>query len=129
MGETASAKDRKGNLNMKLDKGLVGGSTVLLVLTLLAEKDYYGYEIIKTLEERSDKTFQFKEGSLYPVLHRMENEGFVVSYREKSESGKERKYYHITPMGLEQLGEEKAQWALFSRAVNKVTLGAEFGLA
>ena len=49
---------------MKLDKGLVGGSTILLVLPLLAEKDYYGYEIIKTLEDRSDKTFEFKEGSL-----------------------------------------------------------------
>ena len=114
---------------MKLDKGLVGGSTILLVLTLLAEKDYYGYEIIKTLEERSDKTFAFKEGSLYPVLHRLENEGFVVSYREKSESGKERKYYHITPTGLELLGEEKEQWIVFSKAVNRVALGAEFGLA
>ena len=114
---------------MKLDKGFVGGSMILLVLTLLAEKDYYGYEIIKTLEARSDKTFEFKEGSLYPVLHRMENEGFVVSYREKiTESGKERKYYHITPTGLEQLEEEKAQWLVFSRAVNKVALGAEFGL-
>ena len=65
---------------MKLDKGLVGGSTILLVLTLLAEKDYYGYEIIKTLEDRSDKTFEFKEGSLYPVLHRLENDGFVDGY-------------------------------------------------
>ena len=101
---------------MKLDKGLVGGSTVLLVLTLLAEKDYYGYEIIK-------------EGSLYPVLHRLENEGFVVSYREKSASGKERKYYHITPAGLELLGKEKEQWIVFSKAVNRVALGAEFGLA
>lgn len=114
---------------MKLDKGLVGGSTVLLVLTLLAEKDYYGYEIIKTLEDRSDKTFEFKEGSLYPVLHRLENEGFVVSYREKSESGKERKYYHITPTGLELLGEEKEQWIVFSKAVNKVALGMDLGLA
>ena len=113
---------------MKLDKGLVGGSTVLLVLTLLAEKDYYGYEIIKLLEESSNKTFEFKEGSLYPVLHRLENEGFVVSYREKSESGKERKYYHITPTGMELLGEEKEQWIVFSKAVNRVALGAEFGL-
>lgn len=113
---------------MKLDKGLVGGSTILLVLTLLAEKDCYGYEIIKTLEDRSDKTFEFKEGSLYPVLHRLENEGYVVSYRQKSESGKERKYYHITPAGLELLCEEKEQWIVFSKAVNKVALGMEMGL-
>ncbi|MCI8608872.1 MAG: PadR family transcriptional regulator [Firmicutes bacterium] len=114
---------------MKLDKGLVGGSTVLLVLTLLAEKDYYGYEIIKTLEERSDKTFQFKEGSLYPVLHRLENDGFVKSYRQKSENGKERKYYCITPSGQEQLSEERQQWRIFSSAVNKVAMGSELSLA
>ena len=114
---------------MNFDKGLIGGSSALLVLSLLSEKDYYGYEIIKTLEDRSDKTFEFKEGSLYPVLHRLENDGFVVSYREKSESGKERKYYHITPAGLEQLSEEKEQWIVFSKAVNRVALGAEFGLA
>ena len=57
---------------MKIDKGLIGGSTILLILSLLAEKDFYGYEIIKTLEDRSDHTFQFKEGSLYPVLHKLE---------------------------------------------------------
>jgi len=114
---------------MKIDKGLIGGSTILLILTLLSEKDYYGYEIIKTLEEQSDSTFQFKEGSLYPVLHRMENEGFVVSYREKSESGKERKYYQITPLGQEQLADERKQWVVFSRAVNKIALRNEFGLS
>lgn len=113
---------------MKLDKGLVGGSTVLLVLTLLAQKDYYGYEIIKTLEERSDQTFQFKEGSLYPVLHRLENDGFVCSYRQMSESGKERKYYRITPSGQAQLAEEQEQWRIFSAAVNKVALGSELSM-
>lgn len=110
---------------MKLDKGLVGGSTILLILTLLAEKDCYGYEIIKTLEERSDATFQFREGSLYPVLHRLENDGFVTSYRQTAQSGKERKYYHITPSGLEQLSEEQEQWEAFSGAVNKVILGSK----
>ena len=100
----------------------------LLYYTASMARDY-GYEIIKTLEDRSDKTFEFKEASLYPVLHRLENVGIVVSYREKSESGKERKYYHITPAGLEQLSEEKEQWIVFSKAVNRVALGAEFGLA
>lgn len=108
---------------MKIDKGLVGGSTVLLVLSLLQEKDFYGYEIIRELEERSDKTFEFKEGTLYPVLHRMENQGFVSSYKEKTETGKERKYYKITRKGIAQLAEEKAQWEAFSGSVNKVAYG------
>jgi len=51
------------------------------------EKDWYGYEIIKELEIRSDKTFQFKEGTLYPVLHKLENDGFVKSYTAKGETG------------------------------------------
>ena len=51
---------------MEIDKGLIGGSTVLMLLALLEEKDCYGYEIIKELKERSDSTFEFKEGTLYP---------------------------------------------------------------
>jgi DNA-binding PadR family transcriptional regulator len=65
---------------MKIDKGLIGGSTILLLLSLLEESDRYGYEIIKELEMRSDKAFQFKEGTLYPVLHKLENSGYVKSY-------------------------------------------------
>ena len=84
---------------MKFDKGLIGGSTVLLILSLLEETDRYGYEIIKELEIRSDKTFQFKEGTLYPVLHKLENGGYVKSYIAKGDTGKERKYYQITDKG------------------------------
>ncbi len=108
---------------MKIDKGLIGGSTLLLLLSLLEETDRYGYEIIKELEERSDKTFQFKEGTLYPVLHKLENQGFVQSYIAKGETGKERKYYQITPKGKKQLVEEKKQWKVFSLSVNKVIGG------
>ena len=76
-----------------MDKNLVGGSTMLMLLSLLEEKDCYGYEIIKELKERSQNVFPFKEGTLYPVLHKMENLGYVKSYRAQAENGKERKYY------------------------------------
>lgn len=112
---------------MKIDKGLIGGSTVLLVLTLLNESDKYGYEIIKELEIRSDKTFQFKEGTLYPVLHKLENDGFVKSYMAKGETGKERRYYQITKDGIKQLEDEKEKWKVFSLSVNKV-VGGEFNV-
>lgn len=108
---------------MKIDKGLIGGSTVLLLLSLLQEKDRYGYEIIKELEFRSDKAFQFKEGTLYPVLHKLENSGFVTSYMAKGDTGKERKYYKITNKGEKQLAEEKQKWDIFSLSVNKVVGG------
>ncbi|KGK91303.1 PadR family transcriptional regulator [Desulfosporosinus sp. HMP52] len=108
---------------MKIDKGLLGGSTLLLLLSLLAESDRYGYEIIKELEHRSDSTFQFKEGTLYPVLHKLENNGYVRSYMAKGDAGKERKYYQITNQGKKQLVEEKKQWQIYSMAVNKVIGG------
>ncbi|MDF2519902.1 MAG: putative transcriptional regulator [Clostridia bacterium] len=108
---------------MKIDKGLIGGSTVLLILSLLDGTDRYGYEIIKELEVRSDETFQFKEGTLYPVLHKLENSGYVKSYMAKGDNGKERRYYQITKNGKKQLVEEKKKWEVFSVSVNKVIGG------
>ena len=104
----------------RMDKNLIGGSTILMLLALLEEKDCYGYEIIKELKERSQNVFQFKEGTLYPVLHKMENLGYVKSYRAQAENGKERKYYHITGAGKAQLAEEKKQWVVFSASVERV---------
>lgn len=112
-----------GGTQMKFDKGLIGGSTILLILSLLEETDRYGYEIIKELEVRSDKTFQFKEGTLYPVLHKLENNGYIKSYIAKGENGKERKYYQITDKGKKQLIEEKEKWKKFSISVNRVIGG------
>ncbi len=109
---------------MKIDKGLIGGSTSLLLLSLLSEGDRYGYEMIKELESRSDKTFRFKEGTLYPVLHKLENNGLVTSYQAKGENGKVRKYYKITVKGQKQLAEEKKTWEKFSLSVNKVIGGS-----
>ena len=103
-----------------MDKNLIGGSTILMLLALLEESDHYGYEIIKELKARSQNAFQFKEGTLYPVLHRMENQGLVQSYRARAENGKERKYYRITEAGKAQLAEEKREWEHFRTAVERV---------
>ena len=73
---------------MEIDKGLIGGSTVMLLLSLLKERDMHGYEIIKELKDRSENIFEFKEGTLYPVLHRMEGAELVKSYRREAENGK-----------------------------------------
>lgn len=108
---------------MNIDKGLLGGSTVLMLLSLLRERDRYGYEIIRELELRSDRTFQLKEGTLYPVLHRLENDGYLKSYLAKGETGKERKYYRITAAGVRQLAEEKQAWTAFAASVNRVVAG------
>jgi DNA-binding PadR family transcriptional regulator len=118
-----------GGVVVKIDKGLVGGSTILLLLSLLQEKDRYGYEIIRELEIRSDNTFQFKEGTLYPVLHKLENMGYVESYLSKGDAGRERKYYQITKRGRKQFVEEKQQWDIFSKSVEKVIYGDDHEFA
>ena len=112
-----------GEATMKIDKSLMSGSTTLLVLSLLANGEMYGYEIITTLAERSDKTFELKEGTLYPLLHTLEREQCVESFEKQSPQGRTRKYYRITPKGRGLLEEKEREWNLFSRKVNQVVYG------
>ena len=97
--------------------------TRLLVLSLLAGEDMYGYQMIVELARRSNRTFEMKEGTLYPVLHGLEQEGFVEAYRQEAPTGRERKYYHLTRKGQGALREEEAAWKRYSGAVNDVLRG------
>lgn len=97
--------------------------TRLLVLSLLAGEDMYGYQMIVELARRSNHTFDMKEGTLYPVLHGLEQEGFVEAYRKQAPTGRERKYYHLTRKGQGALREEKQAWERYAGAVNDVLRG------
>lgn len=108
---------------MKPDKSLLSGSTTLLILSLLSARDKYGYEMIAELEERSDKTFSLKEGTLYPILHTLEKSGAVKAYEQEAATGRKRRYYHITKKGTDLLGEKKEEWRVFSETVNAVVAG------
>ena len=114
---------------MKADQSLLNGSATLLVLSLLSTGDKYGYQMIAELEEKSDHTFSMKEGTLYPILHTLENAGAVDSYEKEAPTGRKRKYYHITKKGLKLLGEKKEEWSTFSQAVNAVLAGSALALA
>ena len=105
-----------------IDKSLLTGSTTMLLLKLLEEKDMYGYMMIEELTKKSDDTFSLKAGTLYPLLHAMEEKGFVTSY-EASNNGRQRKYYSITKKGKGHLKEKKQEWKQYSSAVNKVLNG------
>lgn len=105
---------------MDFDKSLISGSTKLLVLSVLKKDDEYGWGIIMQLSERSDKTFEMREGTLYPVLHALETEGLIVSYEQNTSAGRRRKYYHITDKGQKELARQKEQWESFSRGVDRV---------
>ncbi len=115
---------------MKTEKNLLGASTSTLILKLLEEKDMYGYEMIDTLSQRSDKTFELKAGTLYPILHALEKKGFVNAYETRAENDRIRKYYTITTLGRGELAEQEVQWERYSNAVNKVLKGGTtFGMA
>lgn len=113
---------------MKIDKSFISGSTTMLILSLLKDEDKYGYEMIKDLEERSDKTFLLKEGTLYPILHGLESDGMVTGYMKEA-GGRMRKYYTITFKGLKLLEKKKEEWRLFTSKVNKVLWGQGYGMA
>ncbi len=104
---------------MKVSKELIKGSSSLLVLSVLKGKDLYGYRIIKELELRSENAFDFKEGTLYPILHALEKENYLESYWDEFE-GRKRKYYHLTKKGLKQLNTQKEEWKFYSASVDKV---------
>lgn len=114
---------------MKIDKTLMSGSTTLLILSLLSDGEKYGYEMISELERRSDGTFSFKEGTLYPLLHTLENGGYVKSHLREAPSGRERKYYRLTRKGAALLDEKTEEWKLFSEKVNAVIQNATASLA
>lgn len=108
---------------MAIDKSLQTGSTTMLLLKLLEDGDLYGYQMIERLEERSNNVFALKAGTLYPLLHNMEEQGLVVSYEQTAETGRKRKYYSITKKGRELLASKEQEWHVFSGAVNKVLQG------
>lgn len=110
---------------MKLNKELLKGNTSMLILSLLMDRDMYGYQIIKELSQKSEKVFEFKEGTLYPILHALEDKNYVFSYWNDSGT-KKRKYYSITTEGKKHLREKRDEWKSFSAGVNLVLGGNIF---
>lgn len=99
------------------------GSMTMLVLALLENGDKYGYQMIRELELRSDKTFLLSEGTLYPILHNLEHQGEVTSYEQASETGRIRKYYRLTRQGVRTLGKKRREWKRYCAKVGKVIGG------
>lgn len=110
---------------MKIDKELLKGSTNMLVLSLLEKEDMYGYQMIRKMADESNNVFELQEGTLYPILHSLEEKGFITSYWEETGS-KKRKYYSITKKGKEQLKDKKEEWKIFSNGINQVLGGVSF---
>lgn len=108
------------------NKSLVSGSTSMLLLSLLSEKDMYGYEMIETLNQRSNHVFHLKAGTLYPLLHSLVEKGYLESY-DDIENAKPRKYYRITGKGRKFLKSLSDEWQEYARAIKGVIGGVTFG--
>jgi len=96
------------------------GSIDYLLLCLISQQPMYGYQILKELEGRSQGYFKFKEGTLYPALHRLERAGLLVGRWQVLPGGRQRRYYRITEKGRAILLERTAQWQDFFAALNLI---------
>ncbi len=106
---------------MKSMKELVGASTSLLVLSVLAKEASYGYRIIRSMNAEGEGLFEWQEGTIYPVLHKLEKEKLVRAQWQQADTGRKRKYYYITSKGREALSEGTELWARFHQVVMRAT--------
>ena len=105
---------------MSVNKELVKGSTSMLVLGVLEEKEMYGYQIIKELEQLFLKTvFSLKEGTLYPILHVLEQDGFLEAYW-RIRAQRETPLLQDYKKGRKELDRQKEEWKEYAGAVGKV---------
>lgn len=105
---------REGSLAVAPESDLRKGSVQVLILGLLQEQPMYGYQLSKELRKRSGGYFEFKEGTLYPALHRLERQELVRGKWEVVEEGPSRKYYHLTDKGREELARSRNEWVTFA---------------
>jgi PadR family transcriptional regulator PadR len=110
---------------MGIDKSLLAGSTTMLVLKLLDGQDMYGYQMIEELARRSDRTFELKAGTLYPLLHSLEEKALIRSYDKDEKTQRPRRYYQISPKGKRLLADKQAEWTAYTGAVNRVLRGGD----
>jgi len=108
---------------MAIDKSLLTGSTTMLVLKLLDGQDMYGYQMIEELAKRSDHTFELKAGTLYPLLHSLEEKELIFSYEKDEDTQRPRRYYQMSHKGKKLLSQKQAEWEAYAGAVNRVIQG------
>jgi len=109
---------------MTYDREFLTGTVGVLILSLLAERAMYGYEILREAERRSASQFLMKEGTLYPALHQMERTGLLRAEWRESESGRARKYYRLTAKGRRQAVAKRRQWEEVTAAMRTILGGA-----
>jgi PadR family transcriptional regulator, regulatory protein PadR len=108
------------NLGMGKPSDLVQGTLDLLILKTLLPESMHGWAIAKRIQQISGEVLQVQQGSLYPALHRLEQQGWIKAKWSESETGRQAKFYSLTAAGRAQLEKETANWNRLSAAINLV---------
>ncbi|MFZ4827097.1 MAG: PadR family transcriptional regulator [Phototrophicaceae bacterium] len=101
------------------------GSLPLLILHILSKGTYHGYQINKIIAEASARSLTFKEGTLYPTLHKLEKDGYISAF-DGIEAGRKRRYYQITESGIKELSSSYGEWVQFYEAVQTIIERQDF---
>lgn len=112
----AETDERRGSIARELKRG----SLELIVLHLLAPGEAYGYEIVSKLTDETNGSLEVTDGTLYPVLYRLERAGYVAVRWETPERGVPRKYYRLTDSGRDELVRLKEEWMTFAKAMARL---------
>lgn len=99
---------------------LLQGTLDMLILKSLEQEEHHGYGVARTIERATDDLLRVEEGSLYPALHRMEQRGWIASSWGRSEANRRAKFYQLTAEGRARLSHEAAEWARYTRAVERM---------
>lgn len=108
---------------MQYDREFLTGTVTVLILSFLAERSMYGYEMLQEAERRSASAFHLKEGTLYPALRQMERAGLLKAAWRESDAGRPRKYYSLTPKGRRRAASKRRQWRAISSAMQAILEG------
>src|SRR2546422_10505928 len=105
---------------MTVKSDLPQGTLDLLILQVVALGPVHGYAIAQRLQQVSRNVVQVPQGSLYPALHRLENRGLLTADWKMSDTGREAKFYRLTPKGRSQLKEDAASWVRLTKAIGRI---------
>lgn len=108
---------------MEFSKKLIGSTTSTLILAVVSEKERHGYEIVQRVNELSDGALQWREGTVYPALHRLEKKGLIRGEWHSNDTGRRRRVYQLTPEGRHELQGQQQEWFAFASSVKRVLGG------
>lgn len=110
---------------MKYSSEMLRGNTETIILAILKKGDSYGYAVLKTINDQGGGIFDLKDATIYTTIKRMESDGLITTYWGEELQGARRKYYHITPKGLEYYHTKLQEWDQVNHILNNLIKGGE----